>query len=81
MNLETEVQALQTRVATLEMQMRVLLEQLGVSASPSEALERQITEFIRAHWVIEAVKLGRERTGLGLAAAKDAVDNLRRLHG
>ena len=46
-----------------------------------EALERQITEFIRAHWVIEAVKLGRERTGLGLAAAKDAVDNLRRLHG
>ena len=81
MNLETEVQALQTRVATLEMQMRTLLEQLGVSTSPSEALERQITEFIRAHRMIEAVKLCRERTGLGLAAAKDAVDNLRRLHG
>ena len=37
MNLETEVQALQTRVATLEMQMRTLLEQLAVSASPSDS--------------------------------------------
>ena len=81
MNLETEVQELQTRVATLEAQMQVLLEHLGVGASPDNALERQIIEFIRAGGVIEAVKLYRERTGLGLKEAKDAVDNLRRLHG
>ena len=80
-NLEAEVAALQTRVAALEAQMQALLEHLGVSDSPSDALERQVIEFIRADRVIEAVKLYRERTGLGLAAAKDAVDNLRRLHG
>ena len=80
-NLEAEVNELQTRVATLEAQMQVLLEHLGVGASPEEALERQVIEFIRADRVIEAVKLYRERTGLGLAESKDAVDNLRRLHG
>ena len=81
MNLEAEVNELQTRVATLEAQMLALLEHLEVGASPKDALERQVIEFIRADRVIEAVKLYRERTGLGLAQAKDAVDNLRRLHG
>ncbi len=85
MTLEIEVQELQTRIATLEAQMQVLLEHLGVGASSgdsqSDSLERQIIEFIRADRVIEAVKLYRERTGLGLKEAKDAVDELRRLHG
>ena len=81
MNLETEIEELQTRVATLEAQMQALLEHLGVGASPEDALERQVIEFIRADRVIEAVKLYRERTGLGLKESKDAVDNLRRLHG
>lgn len=81
MNLEAEVQELRTRIATLEAQMQALLEHLGVGASPENALERQVTELTRADRVIEAVKLYRERTGLGLKEAKDAVDDLRRLHG
>ncbi len=72
---------LQTRVATLEAQMQALLEHLGVGASSEDSLERQVIELIRADRVIEAVKLYRERTGLGLKEAKDAVDNLRHLHG
>ena len=61
--------------------MQVLLEHLEAGASPEDALERQVIEFIRADRVIEAVKLYRERTGLGLKESKDAVDDLRRLHG
>ena len=81
MNLETEVEALQSRVATLEAQVHALLQHLEVAASPKGSLERQVIEFTRANRVIEAIKLYREQTGLGLKEAKDAVDELRRLHG
>jgi ribosomal protein L7/L12 len=39
-----------------------------------DALRREILELVRAERAIEAIKLCRERTGLGLKEAKDLVD-------
>ena len=82
-NLEAEVEELRTRVATLEAQVRALLghREVEASASPKDALERQVIEFILAGRTLQAVKLYHEKTGLGLKESKDAVDKLVRLYG
>jgi ribosomal protein L7/L12 len=47
-------------------------------AAPGDA---DLLDLVRAGRKIEAVKLCRERTGLGLKEAKDAVDALAAAHG
>lgn len=43
---------------------------------PSAEGDADIVELVRNHQIIEAIKLYRERHGVDLASAKDAVDKL-----
>jgi ribosomal protein L7/L12 len=81
MNLESQVEALQGRVATLEAQMQVLLEHLGVHNDSPGNTDARLLELVRANQLIEAIKLYREQTGIGLKEAKSAVDDLKRRYG
>jgi ribosomal protein L7/L12 len=77
MNLESELQSLQTRVATLEAQMSALLEHFGVLNRSDDGLQDEIMRLVRANRKLEAIKLYRERTGVDLLEAKNYVDGLR----
>lgn len=81
MNLESQVEELQGRIATLEAQMQVILEYLGVAGKSDDPFEARLLELIRANQKIEAIKRYREKTGLGLKEAKDAVEDLERRLG
>jgi ribosomal protein L7/L12 len=76
----SEIEALRARVATLEAQMQVILEHLGVANASFQTWEQDILELIRANQLIEAIKRYREQTGVGLKEAKDAVEALQRRH-
>jgi len=72
---------LEQRVALLEAQLAQLAHQgaAGQAASSSLAAEpwmAEVKELRRSGKLIQAIKLYRERTGVGLKEAKDAVEAL-----
>ncbi len=75
---ETEIQLLRSRVNELEDRLKFLYRRLGIdyAADPNSdpVLSPQIQEALRRGNKIEAIKLYRELTGVGLAEAKDAID-------
>ncbi len=74
------------RIADLEMRVARLEAQLaqvapaggpgGFAAAAPEAWVAEVQDLKRSGKVINAIKLYRERTGVGLKEAKDAVDAL-----
>lgn len=52
------------------------LEFPAPAAAPSGEGDEDVVELVRNHQMVEAVKLYRERHGVDLLAAKDAVDKL-----
>ena len=68
-----EIEALFQRVERLEERLAALD---GKSASPDVQSDPQIAELLRQGQTIEAIKLYREQTGVGLAEAKAAVERL-----
>ncbi len=72
------LEALQARVSVLEGQMQVILEHLGVTGQIDDDLRGEIIGLIRARQQIAAIKLYRERTGVGLAEAKRVVEDIER---
>ena len=68
-----EIEALFQRVQRLEERLAALD---GKSASPDVQSDPQIAELLRQGRNIEAIKLYREQTGVGLAEAKAAVERL-----
>ncbi len=76
---EAEIQLLRSRVNELEDRLKFLYERLNIDyANPNADPIRspQIQEALRRGNKIEAIKIYRELTGVGLAEAKQAVDNL-----
>ena len=74
---ETEVQQLRSRINELEDRIRFLYRRLNidyVDPSSNPALSPQIQEALRRGNKIEAIKIYRELTGVGLAEAKDVID-------
>ena len=74
---ETEIQQLRSRVNELEDRLKFLYRRLNIEyADPNSApvLSPQIQEALRRGNKIEAIKLYRELTGVGLAEAKQAVE-------
>ncbi|SRR6266498_3055346 len=68
-----------TRLRHLERNVRLIMEHLGVQTSAEHALARhgrRIDALLREGRKIQAIKVYREVTGVGLKEAKDAVDNL-----
>jgi ribosomal protein L7/L12 len=82
------------RIAELERKVSELYERLGQAepvslgsdsgfsepASVVAGEDPRLVELIQGGKEIQAIKLYRELTGVGLAEAKDAVDELKRMH-
>jgi len=74
---ETEVQQLRSRVNELEDRVKVLYRHLHLQyADPGTdpVASPQIQNALRRGNKIEAIKIYREMTGVGLAEAKSAID-------
>lgn len=74
--------ALQAKVHHLEGMMQLLLARLGIDPAEVEPqappLDQNIHNALMRGNKIEAIKLYREQTGLGLKEAKDTIDALER---
>lgn len=67
------------RLKRLESDVRLIMEHLGVQTAAERALGEhghRIDALLREGKKIEAIKVYRELTGVGLKEAKDAVDQL-----
>ena len=76
---EAEIQLLRSRINELEDRLKFLYERLNISyvdPNSDPLISPQIQEALRRGNKIEAIKIYREQTGVGLAEAKQAVDNL-----
>ncbi len=80
---EQEIALLRQRVVRLEAQMEFLFKHLGVSMNEdgSTAVDPRIIEALKKNNIIEAIKIYREKTGVGLAEAKSAVEEINRTRG
>ena len=78
---ETEIQLLRSRVNELEDRLKALYRHLNLEyADPGSdpVMSPQIQEALRRGNKIEAIKIYRELTGVGLAEAKDVIDKAER---
>ena len=68
------------RIKRLERKIDFLFKELGVTYQPPEReqVSPEVIDLVHQGRKIEAIKLHRERTGVGLKEAKDVVDELER---
>jgi ribosomal protein L7/L12 len=71
-----QLDGLRSRVAELEARVADLDGKASSAAAAESALDPDIVELIRSGRTIQAIQLHRERTGLGLAEAKEAVERM-----
>jgi ribosomal protein L7/L12 len=73
---ENDIIALKNRIAELENHLKLIYSHLNLEypTSPDPLMSPQIQAALRSGNKIEAIKLYREMTGVGLAEAKDAID-------
>jgi len=64
------------RLARLEAKVDLLLREMGLEYDPLTDVPEEVIEAVRAGRKIEAIKLYRSATGVGLKDAKDFVDQL-----
>jgi ribosomal protein L7/L12 len=82
--LQKEIIGLQRRmasVARLEAKVDLLLKQAGITYDPYKGVSREITDAVQRGRKIEAIKIYRASTGVGLKEAKDFVEELQRRAG
>ena len=78
---ETEVQQLRSRVNELEDRLKALYRHLNLEyADPGSdpAMSPRVQDALRRGNKIEAIKIYRELTGVGLAEAKNVIDKAER---
>lgn len=79
---ETEIQQLRSRVNELEDRLKVLYRHLNLEYNTDPALDPllnpKVQDALRTGNLIEAIKVYRELTGVGLAEAKAALEHLAR---
>ena len=78
---ETDILLLKSRISELEDRLNFLYQRLGIEdADPNSDPVRspQIQEALRRGNKIQAIKIYRELTGVGLAEAKEAIDRAER---
>jgi len=74
---ETEVQQLRSRVNELEDRLKFIYRRLNIEymdPNSDPALDTRIQDALRHGNKIEAIKIYRELTGVGLAEAKQIID-------
>ena len=78
-----EIELLRSRINRLEAQMDFLFKHFGLTfsenANPGD--DPRILDALRKNNTIEAIKIYREMTNLGLAEAKAAVEEIRARRG
>jgi ribosomal protein L7/L12 len=76
---QQDIAALRQRISRLEAQIEFLYSHLGVTfvENNSPLDNPKVIDALRANNVIEAIKQYREATGMGLAEAKIAVEEIR----
>jgi hypothetical protein len=62
------------RLRAMDRKLDLVLKQLGID--PYEGLDKQLVDLARGGQKIEAIKLYRAQTGVGLKEAKDYVERL-----
>ncbi len=62
------------RILAIERKVDLILANLGIE--PNQGLDKQIVDLVRSGQKIEAIKLYREQSGVGLKEAKDYVESL-----
>ena len=62
------------RLARLERKVDLILKHLGID--PNQGVNLEVRELMKAGQKIQAIKLYREQTGVGLKEAKDYVESL-----
>jgi len=70
----TGSQTVDLRLQRVEKKLDAIISHLGVVINPG--VDPQLIELVRAGKKIEAIKLYRESTGVGLKEAKDFVESL-----
>ena len=80
---QQDIASIRQRVIRLEAQVEYLYRHLGVTfvENSYETDDPQVIEALRSNNLIEAIKHYRERTGVGLAEAKSAVEAMRKRLG
>ena len=75
---DQQIFELRQRVALLERQVAFLMAQLGVEyyEEPNTGVSPEILDLVRQGRKIEAIKLYRLETGVGLRQAKEFIDSL-----
>ena len=78
MSVDREVLELRLRVVKLERQVAFLLDHLSLAyrEEPDAGVSPEIIELVRRGKKIQAIKLFRQETGVGLREAKEFVDSL-----
>lgn len=74
---EADILLLKSRINVLEEKLQFLYRRLNIDyldPNADPALAPQVQEALRRGNKIEAIKIYRELTGVGLAEAKDAID-------
>jgi hypothetical protein len=73
---------MRSRMGTLfyrvEAKLDLLLKQANIKFDPYANLSREIVDAVRAGQKIQAIKLYRESTGVGLKEAKDFIEEFQR---
>lgn len=64
------------KLAAIERKLDLIIQHLGIEVPVLEGFE-EVRELARQGQAIEAIKLYRQQTGVGLAEAKAFVDSLR----
>ena len=62
------------RLRSVERKIDLILDHLGLD--PNQGVDRQVLELVKGGRKIEAIKLYRDLTGVGLKEAKDYVEGL-----
>ena len=81
---EQEIALLRQRIVRLEAQVEYLYKHLGIHMMaegeiPSD--DPRVIEALKKNNLLEAIKIYREITGLGLAEAKSAVEEIKKRRG
>jgi len=76
---QQEISLLRQRINRLEAQVELLYRHLGITfvEDSRDTDDPRIVAALRSNNMIEAIKLYRERTNVGLAEAKSAVEAMR----
>ena len=71
-----QLDGLRRRVEELERRVAAVDGRRSTAQTAEDAMDPELVELLRAGKLIQAIQLHRERTGLGLAEAKEAVERM-----